>query len=74
MLAAVFLIKIAGIVSLLLVGWLAWQAARGRTGAPEGETPRDLLGPAVLKGLTVMLMIGVGSVMAISVAEIVQAI
>ncbi len=74
MLAAVTLVKIAGILSLLIVGWVAWRAVRGRIQAPEGEPRPDTLGPVMLKALTAMLMLGVGSVMAISVAEIVQAL
>lgn len=75
MLCAVTLVKVAGILSLLILGWVAVTAARARREAEPGEGPkRDRLGETLLRGFTLMLALGVGSVFAISFGEVLQAL
>lgn len=78
MLVAVFIAKLAGVLTLLILGWLVFRIVRG--GEPEGSAassagPRpDPMGRAIMRGFTLMLVIGVASAFAISIGEMVQAL
>ncbi len=78
MLAAVLIAKLAGILTLLILAWLVFRVVRGGepeqpAAAPVGPQP-DPMGRTIMRGFTLMLVIGVASAFAISIGEMVQAL
>jgi hypothetical protein len=84
MLFAVTLAKVAGIATLLILGWIVIQAMRSRVeeveekdvgqAEPAAGPKPDRMGRLLMRGFTAMLIIGVGSAFAISFGEVLQAL
>ncbi|WP_339947469.1 hypothetical protein [uncultured Albimonas sp.] len=77
MLAAVFLAKIAGLATLLILAWFVVKIVRGGPAdpaAPDEGSVSDPIGATILRGFTWMLTIGVGAAFAISFVEVLDAL